>query len=138
VSRKPNYNWSKTKVFKDKSKQLGMNPSTASNKLKKNLMFQLAKKLDMHWCYQCGSEIKSEKEMSIDHKTPWLHSEDPRGLFFDIDNIAFSHKSCNYSAARHLKGKPCPSLTAYRKGCRCDACRKLKSEDGKKYYASKS
>ena len=63
MSRKPNYNWNKTKGFKDKCEQLGMNPSTASNKLKKNLMFHLAKRLDMHWCYQCGSEIKSEKDI---------------------------------------------------------------------------
>ena len=74
--------------------------------------------------------------MSIDHKTPWLHSEDPRGLFFDIDNIAFSHKSCNYSAARNRKGKPCPSLTAYRKGCRCDDCKKLKSDNQRKHSDS--
>ena len=117
-----------------KTKQLGMNPGTASNRLKKNLLFEFAKRLDMHWCYQCGAEIKDCDDFTIEHKTPWLHSEDPRGLFFDIDNIAFSHKSCNYKAARNRKGMPCPSLTAYRKGCRCDDCKKLKSENQKKYY----
>jgi len=116
-----------------KTKQLGMNPSTASNRLKKNLLFEFAKRLDMHWCYQCGAEIEDCDDFTIEHKTPWLHSEDPRGLFFDIDNIAFSHKSCNYKAARNRQGKPCPSLTAYRKGCRCDDCKKLKSENQKKY-----
>jgi len=110
-----------------------MNPGTASNRLKKNLLFEFAKRLDLHWCYQCGAEIEDCDEFTIEHKTPWLHSEDPRGLFFDIDNIAFSHKSCNYSAARNRKGKPCPSLTAYRKGCRCDDCKKLKSDSQRKY-----
>ena len=117
----------------EKAKQLGMNPSTASNRLKKHLMYTLAVKLDMHWCYQCGAEIESSKDMSIEHKTPWLHSEDPKGLFFDIDNIAFSHKSCNYRAARLGKAKPCPSTTAYRYGCRCEGCKKAQSEARKKY-----
>ena len=120
-------------VKKEKTKQLGIDPGTASNRLKKNLLFEFAKRLDMHWCYQCAAEIKDSDDFSIEHKTPWLHSEDPRGLFFDIDNIAFSHKSCNYKAARKRQGKPCPSLTAYRKGCRCDDCKKLKSENQKKY-----
>ena len=111
-----------------------MNPGTASNRLKKNLLFEFAKRLDIHWCYQCGAEIEDCDDFTIEHKTPWLHSEDPRGLFFDIDNIAFSHKSCNYKAARNRQGKPCPSLTAYRKGCRCDDCKKLKSENQKKYF----
>ena len=120
-------------VKKEKTKQLGIDPGTASNRLKKNLLFEFAKRLDMHWCYQCAAEIKDSDNFSIEHKTPWLHSEDPKGLFFSIENIAFSHKSCNYSAARKRQGKPCPSLTAYRKGCRCDDCKKLKSENQKKY-----
>ena len=120
-------------IKETKTDQLGMNPGTASNRLKKNLLFEFAKRLDMHWCYQCGAEIEDCVEMSIEHKSPWLHSEDPRGLFFDIDNIDFSHKSCNYSASRVRKAKPCPSLTAYRNGCRCEGCRKVQSEARKKW-----
>tara|TARA_R100000479_G_scaffold107563_1_gene53936 strand:+ start:73 stop:453 length:381 start_codon:yes stop_codon:yes gene_type:complete len=124
-------------IKKEKTKQLGMNPGTASNRLKKNLLFEFAKRLDMHWCYQCAAEIKNSDQFTIEHKTPWLHSEDPRGLFFDIDNIAFSHKSCNYSAARNRKGKPCPSTTAYRNGCRCKGCIKAQS-DYRKSWEKKS
>ena len=108
-----------------------MDPSTASNRLKKNLLFEFAKRLDMHWCYQCGAEIEDCDKFTVEHKTPWLHSEDPKGLFFDIDNIAFSHKSCNYRAARVSKekgGKPCPSTTAYRYGCRCEGCKKAQRD----------
>ena len=108
-----------------------MDHGTASNRLKKTLMFELAKKLDMHWCFQCAAEIEHSDDMSLEHKTPWLHSEDPKGLFFDIDNIAFSHKSCNYRAARLGKAKPCTSTTAYRNGCRCEGCKKIKSEQRK-------
>jgi len=110
-----------------------MDPGTASNRLKKNLLFEFSKRLDMHWCYQCGAEIESCDDFTVEHKTPWLHSEDPKGLFFDIENIAFSHKSCNYSARRIKKAKPCPSTTAYRYGCRCEGCKKAQSESRKKY-----
>ena len=52
-------------------------------------------------------------------------------LFYDLENIAFSHASCNYKASRGRIGKPCPSLTAYRNGCRCDECKKVKSKYSK-------
>tara|TARA_R100000008_G_C3564205_1_gene158129 strand:+ start:794 stop:1177 length:384 start_codon:yes stop_codon:yes gene_type:complete len=111
-----------------KTKQLRMNPSTASNRLKKELLFSLAKRLKINWCYQCGAEIETAKRMTIEHKTPWLDTFDPVGKFFDLENVAFSHASCNYAAARKKEGAPCPSTTAYRKGCRCDGCKKSRVE----------
>tara|TARA_R110002051_G_C8683647_1_gene492127 strand:- start:670 stop:1053 length:384 start_codon:yes stop_codon:yes gene_type:complete len=114
---------------KIKKDQLGMDPSTASNRLKKELMYNLALRLDMHWCFQCAAKIESSKDLSVEHKTPWLHSEDPVGLFFDIENIAFSHKSCNYKASRGASPRvPCPSAAAYRRGCRCEGCKKANSD----------
>jgi len=107
-----------------KTKQLRMNPSTASHRLKKELLFSLSKRLKINWCYQCGAEIETAKRMTIEHKTPWLDSDDPQKKFFELDNIAFSHASCNYAAARVKEGAPCPSTTAYRKGCRCSGCKK--------------
>tara|TARA_R100001082_G_C4342056_1_gene150589 strand:+ start:515 stop:904 length:390 start_codon:yes stop_codon:yes gene_type:complete len=119
-----------------KAEQLGMNPSTASHRLKKNLLFNLSERLDINWCYQCGAEITSSEEMTIEHKEPWLDSNNPKDNFFNIDNIAFSHPSCNYSASRG-RGitKPCPSVAAYRAGCRCSGCKKAKSEYRKKRRA---
>ena len=111
-----------------KTKQLGMNPSTASNRLKKELLFSLSKRLKINWCYQCGAEIETAKRMTIEHKTPWLDTNDPVGNFFSLDNIAFSHASCNYAAARQKEGAPCPSTTAYRKGCRCEGCKDARRE----------
>jgi len=113
---------------KKKTKQLGMNPSTAANRLKKSILFSLAKRLDLNWCYQCGAEIENIHRFTIEHKKPWLDSEDPEHLFFDINNIAFSHASCNYKASRGRVGKPCPSVTAYRNGCRCEGCLEAKRE----------
>ena len=99
-------------IKSEKVKQLGMNPSTASHRLQRTLMYEFSRKLDMHWCFQCGAEIENVKDMSVEHKVPWLHSEDPISLFFNLDNIAFSHKSCNYRAARKVK---CQSTGQYQK-----------------------
>lgn len=105
-----------------------MHPSTASNRLKKSILFSFAKKLGYNWCYQCATEIKDIDKFTVEHKVAWLDSDDPVGYFFDLDNIAFSHASCNYSASRGRPSMPCPSVTAYRKGCRCDGCKKARSD----------
>lgn len=90
-------------IREEKSKQLGMNFSTASLKLKKQMMFSMIQKCGMDTCYRCGQKIENVDEMTIEHKLPWLHSENPVELYFDFDNIAFSHDECNYSEKRVLK-----------------------------------
>lgn len=81
-----------------KQQQLGMNPGTAQGRLVKDLLFKFVQ-LHHPNCYRCG-EAMTRETFSIEHKTPWLDSEDPVGLFFDLDNIDFSHHSCNVKAAR--------------------------------------
>jgi len=81
-----------------KQSQLGMNPSTASGRLVKDLLFSFVEKLG-YVCYQCGAAM-TRSDFSIEHKIPWLDSEDPQKLFFDLENIALSHKLCNMAAAR--------------------------------------
>jgi len=76
-------------IKEKKTKQLGMNPGTASNRLKKSILFNFAKMLGYAWCYQCATEIKDIDKFTIEHKTPWLDSEDPIDNFFNLDNIAF-------------------------------------------------
>ena len=49
---------------KKKKKQLGVDPGTASHRLKKSLLFSFAKKLGYNWCYQCGTEIKDIDKLS--------------------------------------------------------------------------
>jgi hypothetical protein len=82
-----------------KNNQLGMHIGTASHRLVKDLLFAHIKDTP---CFQCGGKL-SRQDFSIEHKKPWLDSEDPIGLFFDLDNISFSHLSCNISAARRSK-----------------------------------
>ena len=85
----------------EKKRQLGMDPSTASNRLVKDILWDYIVKCGDDHCHVCKNQLTRD-DFSIEHKDPWLHSEDPLGLFFDIDNIAFSHKSCNYGAARKM------------------------------------
>lgn len=83
-----------------RTQQLGMPYGTACGRLRKQLMFALLQRLDAAKCFRCGEEIESAATLSVEHKTPWLDSDDPSGLFFDLDNIAFSHLVCNSRAAR--------------------------------------
>lgn len=110
-----------------KSAQLGMPHGTASGRLRKSIIFKLLKESVQNFCFQCGGEIESEKELSIEHKIPYLDSEDPKKLFFDLDNIAFSHLECNIGAARR-KPQSHPSVKSYDRGCRCKECTTLATQ----------
>lgn len=88
---------------KKKDEQLGMPLGTASAKLRKSILFSLLRESHKNVCYQCGRIIDEEDELSIEHKIPWLDSDNPKELFFNLENIAFSHLSCNISAARQNK-----------------------------------
>ena len=85
-----------------KKKQLGMDPGTASNRLVKDILWNYIVKNEENFCFHCGAELE-RNNFSIEHKVPWLHSEDPLHLFFDLENISYSHKSCNSSAGRRFK-----------------------------------
>ena len=89
-----------SKSKQKKTEQLGMNPSTAQHRLRKDLMFSLIKECGLDTCFQCGDKITTVRELSIEHKVPWLDSENPIDLFFDLDNVAFSHLSCNCKESR--------------------------------------
>ena len=86
---------------KVKADALGMPIGTASNRLRKMILFSLVCQLELNTCHQCGKEILSVGDLSIEHKEPWLQADDPVTSFFDLDNIAFSHLSCNVAAASH-------------------------------------
>ena len=81
-----------------KQLQLGLNPGTASHRLVKDLLFKFVVDAG-HTCFRCGL-ILTRDDFSIEHKEPWLDSAEPAVKFFDLSNIAFSHKVCNYGAAR--------------------------------------
>ncbi len=49
------------------------------------------------------TKIESVDEFSIEHKTDWQNSKKPIKNFFDVENIAFSHLSCNCAHSRRAK-----------------------------------
>lgn len=100
---------SKPKIKKQvlkKKKQLGIHPSTAQNKLRKAVSFRLCQEAGRDTCFRCGKVIETVKEFSIDHMVDWLDSGRPKELFFDVDNIAFSHRKCNIGNSRSALGSP--------------------------------
>ena len=98
---------------------LGMYKGTAMHRLKKIIMLELAKKAGMDRCFRCKALINDVAEFSVEHIEPWLWNDVK--LFWDINNIAFSHLSCNVSAAHHKT--ECGSYSRYLRGCRCPVCR---------------
>jgi len=81
-----------------KTEQLGMPYGTASGRLLKRLLLRMAQDLHRDMCFRCGKRIETVEEFSIEHKKDWLDvSVD---LFWDLDNIAFSHRVCNVAASK--------------------------------------
>jgi hypothetical protein len=76
-----------------KDATLGMSHGTATNRLRKQIMFRLLQRLNENFCFRCGCEIQSVDDLSIEHKQPWEGIS--ADLFWDEENIAFSHLRCN-------------------------------------------
>ena len=83
-----------------------MSDGKAHNILRKLIMFSLVQELGKDICFRCGKKIETIDEFSIDHKVAWLNSENPVSLYFDLENISFSHCSCNIAAKRVVPRKP--------------------------------
>ena len=112
--------------------QLDMPFGIARARLIRNIMFQFAQRLGLDICFKCGKKIETKEELSIEHKIPWLNSDTPKELFFDLDNIAFSHILCNIRHTKTIEECKHPSQYTYDRGCRCLECRELKSIKNKK------
>ena len=82
-------------INQKKTIQLGMSYGKAGWILRKSIMFWLLEELGWDICCRCNTPIDTVDEVSIEHKEPWLDSDNPAELFFDLDNIGFSHVSCN-------------------------------------------
>lgn len=83
--------------------QLEMSFGKANFILRKRLLFYFCIELNKDICYRCNKKIETLDEFSIEHKEPWLYSENPKEKFFDLNNIVFSHLSCNSGAGRKNK-----------------------------------
>lgn len=115
-----------------KKKQLGMAFGTANARLKKKILFDLVVNAGLNKCFRCDGIIETEGVLSIEHKVPWLDSEKPKELFFDLGNISFSHLSCN-SKHRRISPKIHGTESRYKNGCRCFDCKSAHTKRIAKY-----
>lgn len=106
-----------------KTIQLGMPFGTACAKLRKLVLFDLLKRYNENVCYRCKEIIDNADDLSIEHKKPWLDND--VNLFWDMDNISFSHLRCNVLNNRQPnRGQKSHGVTGYtRHNCRCSVCR---------------
>jgi hypothetical protein len=72
---------------------LGMPHGTANGRLRKNILFYLLKKYNENVCFKCSEKIEDVDDLSIEHKKPWEGIS--ADLFWDLQNVAFSHLHCN-------------------------------------------
>jgi hypothetical protein len=101
---------------------LGMPQGTASGRLRKMLLFRQLKKHDENICVRCSGVIETVEELSVEHIKPWegISAE----LFWDLDNVAFSHMKCNVPHVRH--GAPWRKIAAPEGQSWCFDCESFK------------
>ncbi len=73
--------------------QLGMSQGAAQGQLRKRILFNFLVRLKENWCFKCSKEIERVDDLSVEHKQPWENIS--ADLFWDLENIAFSHIQCN-------------------------------------------
>lgn len=101
---------------------LGMSFGAAANILLKDILFDFVMKAG-YTCFRCQGELTRDT-FSIEHKAAWRKFENPSEGFFDLTNIAFSHKRCNTAAGEKIGRTPRHGgKSMYDSGCRCDPCK---------------
>jgi hypothetical protein len=84
------------------------------------ILFDLLQRHGENICFKCAKPIGTAHELSIEHKEPWEGVSVE--LFWDLENIAFSHLRCNKTHRR--KGgradmkKAGPEGTAWCRSCK--------------------
>jgi hypothetical protein len=92
------------------AEQLGMSHGAAANRLRKMILFRQLQKYGDSVCVKCGKMIESVDDLSIEHIRPW-ENRSPE-LFWDLDNVTFSHTRCNTPHIQGSLGKPsCNRIT---------------------------
>lgn len=105
-----------------------MSHGTASNQLRKMIMFQLIQETGKNICFQCGKKIERIEDLSIEHKNSWQLAKNPKETFFDLGNISFSHLNCNISAGYRNERINSKNETGFK------GVRKIKGKNLKKPY----
>jgi hypothetical protein len=103
--------------------QLGQDPRTAAFRLGRQLLLEYARRLGLADCLRCGKPIEPGAQFDLDHEKPWIDSDDPKGLYWDLDNVRLSHPICNRKAQRTNVARRGPDGTWL-----CLRCRRFKPE----------
>ncbi len=115
-----------TKTDEVRQQMLGMSVGKAGHILHRDILFNFVQKSGGNCC-RCG-EALSREDFTIDHLEPWMQSDSPKESFFNLDNIGFAHRKCNYGLSTKIYANH-GTITRYNKhGCRCDECRKAYSD----------
>lgn len=86
------------------AQQLGMSHGAAASRLRKLVLFRQLQKHNENVCVKCNRNIETADELSLEHVQPWENRS--ADLFWDLDNVAFSHADCNKPHEYGAKGKP--------------------------------
>ena len=100
---------------RSKVRQLGMPWGTASARLKKAVMFELVVRAGLDTCFRCGERIETAADLSIDHKVDWVDVDSK--LFWDLSNVAFSHRACNKNRFQRVDIRNAPEGQSWCSGC---------------------
>ena len=87
--------------------QLGMEFGKANQRLFKMMVWKMATKCGMDKCSHCKQLIEEPDHLSLEHIQPWRGIEGRPArpeLFWDLDNIAFSHIWCNSGSPTRGQG----------------------------------
>lgn len=82
---------SKNDMKKRRAEALGMPYGTAEKRLRKQIIFELARQLGKTTCCSCGGAISSSEDLAVVHVQDWLDQPDQ---YWDLTNVAFSHSTC--------------------------------------------
>lgn len=134
------YNISMSKYRDDFKKRFQVSVSTARSQLITNLLFNFAQQLGKDICHRCNQKIERES-FSIEHIKPWAWEPNGYDLFMDMDNIAFSHLTCNSGHTRFTeRSRAAASSRGNRriKGdqLECSSC--LKTKDKADFHKNKT
>lgn len=94
-----------------KSATLGMPHGTATNRLRKMILFNVLKRHNENICVRCNLLIELADDLSIEHLKAWEGVS--ADLFWDLDNVAFSHLRCNVPHSRPGPKIKVPDGTAW-------------------------
>ena len=86
-------------MYKQSMKELlGESHTSMQHKLKRVILFKIARECGSDKCYKCSYPIVRPEDITIEHKISWRQGdtkEKCQELFWATDNIAFSHRWCN-------------------------------------------